>query len=767
MFIKPPFLIFLIGFLLILPFSWFGSNEVLLGGEAYTAIDYRLLVSRNLFFWNGSYGLGLPNISIIPQLYHFFLFIISPVISVSFSHKLILGLILSLSFFSSFIFLRYIYGKNNDWATVLGALFYVFNPFLVSMFGWVPTYGFLFIFTPLILLQTMKIFEGKGSSLNYSLLFIFGFCYGGVGMNLALYSFAYWFIFFLALRQYFILRNFFAVTRRFLVAIFIMLLSNLYWILPFSQVYKNIYGGASVYSFNFSDISLYRLPIFNSFTLNEYYWFTRKTLEGDYFYPFSVWYEQPSQLVVLFLLVFVFMAVVITKKKLQIPYFLFFTILLISGLFLTKGTADPLGEIYRYLLKFVKFFGIYRSSDIKFPFFVIVSFAYLIPYALISFKNVHFFKKKIAYIYMLIFIGIIFLGAPFITGGVLPERQATINSLKVTVPQYWEDAMKHIENDKSGRVALFPRNYSPLDNYKWGYKGVFLPYHFVDNPVIGYTIGYGSSVEESRFKITNILYSLYEKNQMNAMMRFSSLLNIKYFLMREDFDLKQNAYDVGQTYDGVYNSETVSERFTGNLVFDSKIGNLTFYTLPKEFFLEKFYAPKKIILLTNDNLVEIENAIVSEEDSGSIALLYDTENQIQKTHSGTIINYSKNSPTEYSITVLTDSEVVPIVFSETYSEGWEIRIDNISDKLESEVNKSHLLANGYSNFWNLDIKNICNESGCLKTKDGITKTTFKVVYAPDSQFRLGSLITIGGLVVSLVIIGRMTMLRLRLKKNEK
>lgn len=757
--------------LFVLPFFWFEKGELLLGGEAYTALDYKLLFTRNLFFWNSSYGFGLPNITIIPQLYHFFLYFFSFFIPPYFLQKISLGLILSLSFVSSFYLLRYFFSSKNNGAVLIGSLFYVFNPFFVSMFGWVPTYGFLFIFTPLVLLQAIKIFEGKANSFVYSLLFFFGFCYAGVGMNLALYSFAYWLIMLCAIRAFFVQRNRIKVLRRLITIFGVLFLSNAYWLLPFAKTYKNIFGGASVYGFNFSDISLYKLPIFNSFTLNEYYWFTRRTMEGDYFYPFSRWYEMPSQAFVLVIVLFVMYVVMITINKSHSKYTLFFIVLFVIGVFLTKGTAPPLGDLYKFLLKFVKFFGIYRSSDIKFPYLVILSLSYLIPYALISISTKKIFQKRVFYLYGFIVCGILLLGLPFITGGVLPSRQPTINSLKVTIPNYWNDAMDYLNKEIDGRIIVFPRNYSPLDNYVWGYKGVYLPYLYSDASIVGYTIGYGSSLEESRFNTANIVYSLYEKNKIGEMMSAASLFNIRYFIQRSDFDLKQNAFDVDQKIDSTYANSTVLERFDSVLKGGKGFGHITLYRVPDEYFLKKIYVPSKLVYLKGDRLVELEKAITNGVNPKDTALFFEDQvnfskkELLQEQYSG-IIDFKKISATKYKVEVETNSAVVPIVFSESFSNGWRVESKTIKKVALQTINNSHSMVNGYANAWVINVGELCKAGQCLEKNSGKKGVSFTISYAPQKQFVLGALITTIGLLGSVIIIG-INLVKIILNRYEK
>ncbi len=753
--------------LFFIPFLWFDNSQILLGGEAYTTVNYEQFFLRNLSFWNHSYGLGLPNISIIPQFYHLLTYLLTLIFSIALSQKMILGLILSMSFLSCFYFLKHFFSPTVRIPIILGALFYVFNPFFASMFGWIPTYGFLFIFTPLVLLKCIKIIEGKGDHITYALLYIFGFCYAGVAMNLALYSFVYILVLLFGLRTFFKMDKKPLVAKRIMLSILVLLTSSSYWLLPFTKTFKEIFGGASIYAFNFSDISLYRFPIFNSFTLNEYYWFTRRTIGGDYFYPYSRWYEYPAQLIVALIVLCVLFAFLQSNKKKQQKYSLFFFLIFLGGVFLSKGTAAPLGELYKFSLKFIKYFGIYRASDIKFPFFVVFALAYLIPYSLSVLANMKRFARIKNQIFVGFFLGIIFLGVPFILGSVIPSRQATINSLKVQIPEYWIQAMLNMPKMDDGRILVFPKNYSPLDNYIWGYKGVYLPYSFVDTPIVGYSIGYGSSIEESRFNAVNIIFSLYEKGDFISMQKALSLFNIRTILLRNDFDLAQNALDVDQKVDSHYSKDVLQKKLDNFFPRHSSYNQLVFYSVPDAFFLGQIYIPREVQYLNGKRLEVLQEAISNKTYEVGTALFIDAKRQFpmySNTNITGLVRYNKKSPAEYVVEVTSSEKVIPLVFGESYSEGWKINVEGVSRNVVSTLNSSHEIVNGYANSWIIDIESICLEMKNCKIKNGQRTILLSIYYGPQRQFIFGLAVTLIGMLISIIIVFN-TLLKYRFMKK--
>lgn len=698
----------LIGILLFfLPFYWFSSNQVVLGKEMFIFSYYQTTIKIFSYYWVSNFGFGLSDLYITTQVYIYLNYFLSVFFSNSIVQKIIFGLFLSSSYFS-FNHLLFFLKIKDKTSQTLGSLFYVFNPFYIMMFNWIPSYGFLFAITPLFLKQFFIVFSENFTIKNVIYLYIIGVIMSVTGTNLAIFG-----LFFLIVFIYYLVilfcggRNLLKNTQKLFLAYSIIIASNIFWILPLFSTIQSAFGNAVVYKENFQTQSIFSSPILNAFTLNEYYWFNKMNSFGDLYYQYSNWYQFPSKIILLVILCYVithfFIRVSTQKKNVDYKILLFFLVLILLGIFLSKGTANPYGGIYAYLLMNVKVFSIYRASDLKFPFFVVLGISFLISYTTMLIAPNKQIKKLLT---SSLFILIVFLGLPLITGDVFKSPDASGRSFDIIdVPNYWYDySIKSDENKLDSRTLLFPKNFAAFDTYKWGYEGGWLPTSLKTKSSIGYTNGYGSSMQEGFFSLAKLNYDLFEEGDIESMNKAMSLFNIREIIQRNDFSLDSNIHTMVSYSNkniNYYSPDNILVAFSNNkyLNKEESFGLIDLYTLREPLFLPHIYTPINIII-TNQSIealssivsthdYEIRSAIYFEnlnQNVNKIEQLKNIQNKINRTP---VLEIKKINPTKYRVVIHNARESFPLVFSESYHNGWvayPVKSEEINKKTKISFN---------------------------------------------------------------------------------
>jgi hypothetical protein len=435
-----------------------------------------------------------------------------------------------------------------------------------------------------------------------------------------------------------------------------------------------MFNGAIVYQTLLTGKSILLNPILNSLTLNEYYWFDKRDINGNLFYNFSSYYKILSQLIIFSLLILIIIGTIKTKNRNNIKeigkkYILFFLILFLFSIFFTKGTAEPFGFFYRFLLINFKIFGIYRASDVIFPFITVFTLSFFITYFLILFNNnkSKIFKLvKFAYLPTLL----ILCGLPFIFGQIFDAKSF------IKIPKYWQDIAIYLDKQPdSGRVLILPKNFSPFDTYKWGYNGGWLGNRLINKTFIGYTLGYGSTVQEKKyFKEINVLYDLLESNNYSKFLKLLKIYNISYILIRNDFDIynnSKNSVDYGTNYN-FYKNGSANKIINDNLKNKKIFGELVLYNTN-----------------INNNLINSDNKSVS---------------------------FKKINPTKYLVSIKNAKKDYELDFLESFENNWRLYLNS---KILTNSIAKHNIKYNYANSWNIDINKLCNNnSACVKNPDG-------------------------------------------------
>jgi hypothetical protein len=178
---------------------------------------------------------------------------------------------------------------------------------------------------------------------------------------------------------------------RYMVVALIIILLNLFWILPMMMTGSN------------EMMAVVNRPLFGNSTRSLAHSLSSMatTWSGFQPTPFEI---QPISMQFWVIPIFVFSGLFFIRKQKQgiqiITIFVY--IVAIVGIFLVKQSHEPFPQVYGWLYEHFPGFHLYRESS-KFYILILISYAYLISFTFFAFSN--FFKEKSYKIYKLFSIG--------------------------------------------------------------------------------------------------------------------------------------------------------------------------------------------------------------------------------------------------------------------------------------------------------------------------------------------------------------------------
>ncbi len=253
---------------------------------------------------------------------------------------------------------------KNDWFRVISSIIYTFNTYiLLIVAGGQFGIAFAYALAPLALYSLMKVFVNpKLNSLSFSGLI----CGLLIAMDprvalLVILIFSIWILFnFRDLN----IKKIIYLGFNFFIAGFL----NSYWIFPivFSVFSKNISSTVNSYT------SIEGVRFLSFANLENAFSFLHPNWPENIFG--KIYFQRPEFLI---LPILVFGSLIYKAKK----EILFLATISLIGIFLSKGTNNPFGEIYVFLFQHLPGFSLFRDST-KFYLLIAISFSILIPYFL-------------------------------------------------------------------------------------------------------------------------------------------------------------------------------------------------------------------------------------------------------------------------------------------------------------------------------------------------------------------------------------------------
>ena len=547
-------------FLSLVPLLWFNENQILLGYDNVFPLNPSAFLLDRMYSWTSTVPFGADQsgsqgsliIHLIDSIPLFLGFDIQS------SQKIVFSLWFFLILFSAYILIvRLEKAKLIDipYLRYIFPVLYAFN-FYILQAWWIAerTKFSLVVATPLVLSIIFPMIKEKLSFskvLKNSILcaLILTVLNGGGWIGLSLYggmllALLIFYIFFIINSGSANKKNIVLISVFYLLFGIWFLFLNAYTFLPFLLVTFKDYGSqvigsgglsglvewARYLSENTSVINLLRLQ-----GIPDWYNNTQ--------HPYSYFYLNNPLLIFVSFIFGLFAALSLLFRKGENKIVIsFFFLLFLTSLVLTAGIHKPLGFIPEFLIINLPGFAIFRSLIFKFGYAYWLSASFLIGFAVSV--SMHLAMSRIRNKKIGTFIRVGLLSAviililayhfPYFNGDIFRIDKTRISS-RIEVPPYVSDFSKWWSAEgKEDKILFLPMLNKDwlFEQYTWNYLSLF--------PILGNFANTGivennDTLSSAESEIVNKLYSAINEQSYEEIDSLTSVLGIRYFLLRKDF----------------------------------------------------------------------------------------------------------------------------------------------------------------------------------------------------------------------------------------
>lgn len=472
------------------------------------------------------------------------------------------------------------------------------------------------------------------------------------------------------------------------ISLIILLILNTYWILP------TINAGTLV-----NNQILVR-PLFGNEFLNILYAITLH-------HPFwtgakpAIFENQPIIWYFWLIPLAAFLGLIVNRKN---PIILFYGLIALMGILLTKQVGSPFVDLYKFLFEHLPGFNAFREAS-KFYLLIIVGYSILIgalaSWLLNNFNKNNKQKRFTSIVVMILFSLFILNIKPYLTG--------EIGTMYVprTIPHEYSILNNSINADKNFYrvlwIPIFPRFASNSYNHPT-LNGIDMTVTL--EPLIQ------KEIKSNKYSSGDLLLKLLGKREIESLLDYSA---VKYVIVppqdQEDFYLDY----------GIKRQKYI--QFLDN----------TSYLQKSNFKIANFdiYENKNYVSLfsISEHRLSLSESI-KERKFKNVAHFFIT-------------------PSEYSIILHNLKEPVYLNFSENYHPQWKIHIGNFN-WVDSVITKKYFLSDdvhiknelGYNSFF-IDPNKICSYSeSCKKNDNGSWDIPITFFFRPQAFFYIGSIISL-------------------------
>jgi hypothetical protein len=530
-------------------------------------------------------------------------------------------------FYSVYLLAKEVFPESKVWALYLVALFYQFNLFtIVNIWNRFILNALLFYsILPLVLLIVIRGLSKKNRIYAIYLAILAAFC------SYALTAPAQVVIFF-AIVFFTIVYFQIAVNRdiRFNVSFFAtfvvsFILFNFWW-LSGNFIYITSSGYTAVADSFFTPYGNYNAFIALSNSLGglsgvllfkHATFFTRSTgYPGDWPLVYS-----SSVVLAMSWALFIFVIVGIVNN-IKNKWIMFFSLLLLMGIFTAKGASAPFGEIFSFVFRKVSFLGFFRNPFEKLGILLPLAFTPLLAFSLNSFvssKKINSTLRFTGALFLSFYI-VLILGFPFWTGLIFTSGNPPANDpnvgIQVKVPDYYRQADNWLTGQGGDyRYVAFPLGGEGIFyNWEKGYVGVEQSGILFSNNGISHstTIPYYSSISQE----LPMLLGKYRDFP-----KITALLNAKYLIFRPDIDAKRSQAIDPQVV--LQKIDTLRQEGYFNDSYD--FGPLRIFEYKDEYVTPKIY-PARQLVATNEPGT-LESLFFADFDDSDVLVSTDISNE--------------------------------------------------------------------------------------------------------------------------------------------
>lgn len=254
---------------------------------------------------------------------------------------------------------------------------------------------------------------------------------------------------------------------------------------------------------------------------------------------FGMFYTNPIILVLPFVtasMVMIGMVVALRNSK-----YVYWSLLLVFAVFVSKGSASPFGYLYIYLFENIFVLGVIRNTFEKLG--ILIPFSSSILF-IVAFEWIFNMKKsslqKILRIWPIIAIfSLVIFAYPILSGKIFGKHDSPPY---VSVPDNYVDANNWLEENSSeyDRILHLPITKSDGIIYDWevGYRGLEPSDLLFSNPSIAHFLG--SDFLDAQIEGIEAIFQSSEKLDEELIESYLSNFGIKYIVVHNDVDWVQS-----------------------------------------------------------------------------------------------------------------------------------------------------------------------------------------------------------------------------------
>lgn len=359
-------------------------------------------------------------------------------------------------------------------------------------------------------------------------------------------------------------------------------------------------------------------------------------------------------------------------------------IVFLVSVFFATGPNAPFGNVFLWLFENVPFFKGLRTF-IRFNIVIFICYIAFVAFMFDKYKK----ERKIEWgISVFVVIMITYFGSHFVY---LPQNKIQ----PIRLPDGYRNIIENRGRLDSNSVDAPFHTYN--EEYTWGVTSL-MSHLFERYFWYGY-IGYVESDSMKRQLIT--LYNTGYKDNKSLVQIFrnlNSILNIKNIVFHKDKLVGSN-----QSLDVTPHTEMMEKMRDVDVIgLTEENPNFNYYRIAADYFLPHFYTPSETVIADGD-IQSIANIIsnsryktrsafyLKEQGSQNHELI----NQVSRFYDELpLLEFKRINPTKYKIRVHAATESFPLVFSETFNNGWKVYavnpIETQSD-MESEAARYKIL----------------------------------------------------------------------------
>ena len=531
--------LFILSILTVISILNFRANTYLIGWDnLQTELNIGLNIKRALFaVWEEYQGLGhIAGNAFAADLPRQLLqLLLSPIVPETFLRQFYVFLMLFTGAFGAYFLFKKLFftGKDlrNTILPVVGSLFYVLNLSTIQTF-YAPFEPFIthFGFLPWLILAAVLYIQSN-SRKNLVILIIVNIL-ALPQSEVPTVFFVYLLILSIIFLTIFLKEKTKLILTNFLKLIFIILILNSFWLLPFLYFVitsSSVPLNAKINQTATETVFLQNKAFGNlkDVVLLKGFWFNNvdPNLKGNFTYMFSPWkqyYSNPVMEFIGYLFFTVILLGLLSAIKSRKPFQIFFAIFFLFFFTMLAIDTPVLSLVSEIIRKIPLVSEVFRFPFTKFS--IILSLSYSVLFVFGLNKLILFFSKflKSEKLPLLIlsfsfFVLAIISALPVFQGNLFYSKE------KIQIPNEYSKLFNYFKTQNPNtRIANFPQyTFWGWSYYKWGYGGSGFIWYGIKQPILDRAFDVWATSDENYYwELSNALYSKNQQQFENVLKKY-------------------------------------------------------------------------------------------------------------------------------------------------------------------------------------------------------------------------------------------------------